>query len=58
MDEVTSSLDEVTECKIVSYLSQLSYKPTCIIITHRPAALSICDSIYKLEGGQIVKVNY
>lgn len=57
LDEVTSSLDEVTECKIVSYLSQLSYKPTCIIITHRPAALLICDSIYKLESGQIVKVN-
>ncbi len=57
LDEVTSSLDEETECRIISAISELSYKPTCIIITHRPAALSICDKVYRLENGTLEQVN-
>lgn len=49
LDESTSSLDSNTEKNILSSINNIENKPTCIIITHRPSALSICNKIYKLE---------
>lgn len=42
LDEVTSSLDEKTEKKLLQNLRNLTDK-TVIIVTHRPTALEICD---------------
>ena len=42
LDECTSSLDEDTEQKLLTNLRRMTQK-TVLIITHRPAALSICD---------------
>ncbi len=42
LDEATSSLDEEVEARLLSNLRAMTDK-TVIIITHRPAALSICD---------------
>jgi len=42
LDEATSSLDELTERRVLENLKKLTDK-TVIIITHRPAALEICD---------------
>ena len=42
LDEATSSLDGVTEEKLLMNLRTMTDK-TVILITHRPAALSICD---------------
>lgn len=42
LDEATSALDEITEQKLLENLRQLTDK-TVLIITHRPAALQICD---------------
>ena len=56
LDEATSSLDPDTECKVVEAVKNLPHKPTCIIITHRPQALSICDRIVKLKGGKLFDV--
>lgn len=42
LDESTSSLDEVTEQRLLKNLRQMTDK-TVLIITHRPAALEICD---------------
>ena len=42
LDEATSSLDGVTEEKLLTNLRTMTDK-TVILITHRPAALSICD---------------
>lgn len=50
LDEATSSLDSKTELNILNQVKNLTPKHTCIIITHRPSALSICDKIYKLEN--------
>ena len=41
LDEATSSLDEATEEKLLMNLKTMTDK-TVILITHRPAALSIC----------------
>ena len=42
LDESTSSLDEATEQRLLRNLRQMTDK-TVLIITHRPAALEICD---------------
>lgn len=44
LDEATSSLDGVTEKRLLENLRTMTDK-TVIIVTHRPAALSICDRV-------------
>lgn len=44
LDEATSALDEVTERRVLDNLKKMTDK-TVIIVTHRPAALEICDRI-------------
>lgn len=56
LDEVTSSLDVDTELNVLKSIKELDHKPTCIIITHRPSALSICDRILKLEKGTLKEI--
>lgn len=55
LDEATSSLDGETEINVLKSIKELDHKPTCIIITHRPSALSICDRVFKLEKGQLTQ---
>ena len=47
-DECTSALDPATEREMLNRLRALGR--TVIIVTHRPAALNICDRTIKLEG--------
>ena len=42
LDEATSSLDEETEAKLLENLRAMTDQ-TAVIVTHRPAVLSICD---------------
>ena len=42
LDESTSALDEETEKKVLSNLREMTEK-TVLIVTHRKAALEICD---------------
>ncbi len=44
LDEATSALDEKTEKKMLENLKNMTEK-TVIAVTHRPAALDICDRI-------------
>ena len=63
LDEATSSVDTRTErliekeVKVLKSVKSLSSNPTCIIITHRPSALNICNRIMKLEKGHIREVS-
>lgn len=57
LDEATSALDPETEVKVLKSIKSLNPKPTCIIITHRPSALSICNRIIKLEKGRLKEVS-
>jgi len=52
-DEATSALDAATEIKILQSLKRLKPSRTSIIISHRPAALKICNRVLKLEDGSI-----
>ena len=57
LDEATSALDPETEVSVLKAVRALPTKPTCIIITHRPSALNICNRIMKLEKGHIREVS-
>ena len=48
LDECTSALDEATEEKVLLRLRALEDR-TCIAVTHRPAAIALCD--WRLEVG-------
>jgi ATP-binding cassette, subfamily B, bacterial len=57
LDEATSALDTETELKVLKTIQNLEHKPTCLIITHRPSALAICDRIIKLDNGYLFEDN-
>ena len=52
LDEATSALDCDTEARLLNNLRKIE-NITCIIVTHRKPALSICDRTLKLENGKI-----
>ena len=49
LDECTSALDARTEQIVLQRLKELPGR-TCIAVTHRPAAIELCD--WRLEVGQ------
>lgn len=54
LDECTSALDGETESKILSNIRNMETK-TVVIITHRPKALDISDSVLRIENGKMIK---
>lgn len=54
LDEATSALDGDTERQLLENISALKNK-TCLIVTHRPKALEIADSVLHIENNEIVK---
>lgn len=54
LDEATSALDEQTERKLLENISAMDGK-TVLIVTHRPAALEICDRRFTLTDGVITE---
>ena len=52
LDEATSALDEATEKQLLHNLRELKNK-TCIIITHKKAALEICDKTVTIADKKI-----
>lgn len=48
LDEATSALDANTEKRVLANIKQLEEK-TCIIITHKKAALSVCNKEFRIE---------
>ncbi len=55
LDEATSSLDQLTEKKIMQSIQFLKRKKTLIIITHRLVTVKNCDKIFFIEEGKITK---
>lgn len=54
LDEVTASLDEPTEARVLSNLRKLPNR-TCLCISHRPAALRICDRVVRIVDGKCIE---
>ena len=55
LDEATSSLDQLTEKKIMESIQFLKRKKTLIIVTHRLSTVQNCDRILFIEKGKIIK---
>lgn len=56
LDEATSSLDEQTEKHLLENIKSMTDK-TVLIVTHRPAALDICDKIIRFTDNGIEEEN-
>lgn len=54
MDEATSALDVATERKVLQNILKDSYPRTCIVTTHRPTVLSMCNRVYAIRDKQCV----
>ena len=55
LDEATSALDEATEARLLKNISAMREK-TCIIVTHRRAALAICDYTLHIANGRMTRI--
>ena len=54
LDEATSSLDNLTEKKIMDSIYKLGNKITIIIVAHRLSTLKSCDKIYELKNNKLI----
>ena len=52
LDEATSALDDETERRVLENLRSMTDK-TVLIVTHRPAALDICDKVFEMKGSSV-----
>ncbi len=55
LDEATSALDEETEARLLTNIGAMRDK-TVIIVTHRRAALAICDYQLHIRDGRITRL--
>lgn len=54
LDEATSALDEKTEKQFLTNLRQLE-NMTCIIVSHKKAAIEICNKNIQIKNGKIIE---
>lgn len=57
LDEATSALDVATERKVLKNIMSDEYPRTCIVTTHRPSVLSICERVYAIRDKKCVILN-
>jgi ABC-type multidrug transport system fused ATPase/permease subunit len=55
LDEATSALDNDTEDGIMNSISALHGKKTIIIVAHRLRTVAMCDQLFLLENGKVIK---
>lgn len=57
LDEATSALDVYTEREVLRNIMDMGYARTCIVTTHRPSVLSMCDRVYKIDQGSVSEID-
>ncbi len=57
LDEPTSSLDSESENEIKNALPPLIQDKTVVLVSHRKALLTLMDTIYVLENGQVYNID-
>ena len=55
LDEATSALDVDTEKGVMAAVNALHGTKTLIIVAHRLTTVADCDTLYRLEKGQVVQ---
>src|SRR5215211_1345010 len=56
LDEPTSSVDLKTEAQIMEAMERLMLGRTVFLIAHRPATLSDCELLLRIENGRVIEV--
>lgn len=54
-DEPNSSVDAITESKIITNMIEQSVNKICVFITHRLSSVKFADYIYVMKNGSIVE---
>lgn len=57
LDEATSALDVATERRVLKRIMNDEHPRTCIVTTHRPTVLTMCDRVYAIRDKQCVILN-
>lgn len=57
LDEATSALDADTEKRVLKNIIRQNPNKTCIVSTHRPSVLSMCQRIYRVIDRHITEVD-
>ncbi len=57
LDEATSALDVATERKVLQHIVQARPNKTCIVTTHRPTVLTMCQRVYRVMNKQITELS-
>ena len=56
LDEATSALDRDTEAAILERIDAMGDEVTLILIAHRSATVSHCETVVRLDGGTIAEI--
>lgn len=57
LDEATSALDVVTEKKVLNNIIKQKPNKTCIVTTHRPSVLNMCQRVYRVQKTRVTQLN-
>lgn len=53
LDEATSALDVTTERQVLRNIVQQKPNKTCIVTTHRPSVLNLCQRVYRVVSTHV-----
>ena len=57
LDEASSALDVATERKVIRNIMQDEYPRLCIVTTHRPTVLTMCQRVYEINEKKMRVLN-
>lgn len=56
LDEATSALDVVTERKVLHNIIVNHPNKTCVVTTHRPSVLNLCQRVYRVMNTELTQL--
>lgn len=57
LDEATSALDVATERQVLRNIVQQHPNKTCIVTTHRPSVLDLCQRVYRVVDTKVTELD-
>ena len=57
LDEATSALDVTTERKVLKNIIKQRPNKTCIVTTHRPSVLNMCQRVYRVMETKVTELS-
>lgn len=57
LDEATSALDVTTERQVLRNIVQQHPNKTCIVTTHRPSVLDLCQRVYRVVDTKVTELD-